>query len=55
VSNEKRQFDPEEEGITTFRNVSKNLQVDTAQYPRRLGSSSTPLHESEISHGEYNW
>lgn len=55
MSNGKRLLDPEEEGITTFRNVGKNLPVDTAQYPRRLGSSTTPLRESEIKHGEDNW
>jgi hypothetical protein len=30
VSNEKRLLDSEEEGITTSRNVGKNLPVDTA-------------------------
>jgi hypothetical protein len=30
VSNEKILLGPEEEGITTFRNVGKNLPVDTA-------------------------
>ena len=44
-----RLHDPENEGITIFRNVGKYSSNDTASHPRRLESSAPPIWEPQIS------
>jgi hypothetical protein len=38
-----KNFDPEEEGTAIIRNTGNCLPVNTAEHPRRLGSSAVPL------------